>query len=120
ADICVALVTESSFIERAPGRPYWDDSCSWSDFRALCQSPCSPHCDHGVCISKNKCECEEYWMGNLCNDYVCPNGCGGSNGQCTGPNSCTCNTGYTGASCESYDCSGDCGGIIRGRCTEPN
>ncbi|XP_076823877.1 von Willebrand factor-like isoform X2 [Clavelina lepadiformis] len=77
---------------------------------------CDPACEHGSCVSGNKCSCESGWSGPTCSEFECSNVC--VHGRCVGPNTCNCNTGWGGDSCEEAVCDTEC--LNGGSCDAPN
>ena len=72
---------------------------------------------HGQCdAEKGTCDCEKWFTGNECADFVCPRNCS-AQGHCdVKSGNCSCASGFSGVDCSKELCPNDCSG--HGKCDE--
>lgn len=80
---------------------------------------CGPH---GKCIGQDKCDCDDGWTGDRCDQMLCHGklpsvACSYPNGTCADANKCSCKKGYSGVECENIICFGKIG---TDACNHPN
>ncbi|KAJ7384157.1 Spondin-1 [Desmophyllum pertusum] len=88
--------------------------CYLQDCPAQCDRPCL---NGGFCLSRNHCQCQPGYQGDVCERVECKIHCR-NGGSCVGPYKCSCPPGYGGTQCEKVLCSPPC--QYGGRCIKPN
>lgn len=88
--------------------------CYLQDCPAQCDRPCL---NGGFCVSRNHCQCQPGYHGDVCEKVECKIHCR-NGGTCVGPYKCSCPPGYGGTQCEKVLCSPPC--QYGGRCIRPN
>lgn len=88
--------------------------CYLQDCPAKCDRPCL---NRGFCVSRNHCQCQPGYHGDICEKVECKIHCR-NGGTCIGPYQCSCPPGYGGTQCEKVLCSPPC--QFGGRCIRPN
>merc|ERR1719498_517178 len=87
---------------------------SWANHTETCPGECS---GHGTCNADFNCECEEGYVGEMCDMPRCLDDCN-DRGLCI-VQECICDSAYYGSSCQHIRCEGDCNGngyCFQGEC----
>lgn len=73
------------------------------------QNGCEKSCSgHGTCSADGSCDCEEAWVGAVCDTPRCPYDCNGQ-GMCLAEK-CVCEADFYGDACQHMRCPEDCSG----------
>jgi hypothetical protein len=100
------ITIESDIIQSTLGCQLSNNEIVDTEFWTFTVKDCRTcNSDHGTCVGKDECRCDENWSGTDCDVPLCKYDCY-DRGKCIDANLCECNYGFSGNLCDNITCLG--------------